>query len=440
MRALGGTDRFKYITHTWLMSFFYNCPCADTNTTDCPALSLLNPRAPPLQCPSPEAVANLSAAIGRGDISWHAVPFNFEVENMAAPLFEASLRQVRDFDRRFYADGTNTTTMSIRDVIYVTRSSIPLLRKYGVNAITVGSNGANVPPAVPKLHVWREPTTGEDVIVAYHPYGYGGYSKSTCDGPGQCGDCAVAPNGVALCTEFRTDNSGPPTSTDEVLASLDAVRNEYPQASVFASTFDAFVQDVLPVKDQLPVITHEVGDTWIYGVPSDPLKMSQNREIQRAWMECLDAGVAACDYSNPTIQNMTRFLMKAPEHTWGIPGISGWGGGDDYIKAQFQALLNTSAYLDASSTWAEQRFYNELAVRALEYDDHVLAADVRRRVDALASVTAPDLTGFKQLSDPLVVRATQRCSVKGLWGTSCAGAAECAVLGLCVCLCVRVMV
>jgi len=240
MRALGGTDRLIYTTHTWLLSFFYDCPCVDTNSPNCDALTLLNPRAPPLQCPTQEELDNLTAAIGRGDVVWHGEPFNFEVENMAPPLFEASLRQVRAFDRKFYGDTMNTTAMSVRDVIYVTRSLIPLLNKYGMNGLTIGSNGANVPPAVPKLHVWRDPNTGLDIMVAYHPYGYGGYSKSTCPGPGQCGDCAEAPNGVALCTEFRTDNTGPPESTDEVIRVLDAVRAEYPKASVFASTFTKF--------------------------------------------------------------------------------------------------------------------------------------------------------------------------------------------------------
>ena len=57
----------------------------------------------------------------------------------------------------------------------------------------------------------------------------------------------------------------------------------------------------------------KVGDTWMYGAPSDPLKMMQNREIQRAWIECLETGAPECDYSNKVIQNMTRMLMKAPE-------------------------------------------------------------------------------------------------------------------------------
>ena len=58
------------------------------------ALSLNHSYAPPLLCPTPGEMDNLTAAIKRGDISWHGEPFNFEVENMAPELFEAGLAQV----------------------------------------------------------------------------------------------------------------------------------------------------------------------------------------------------------------------------------------------------------------------------------------------------------------------------------------------------------
>eukprot|EP00051_Salpingoeca_urceolata_P030171 m.8335 g.8335 ORF g.8335 m.8335 type:complete len:1021 (+) comp3196_c0_seq1:59-3121(+) len=391
MRALEGTDRFVYVTHTWLMSFFLNCPCP--NDPNCTALSLNNPYAAPLKCPSEEAKANFTAALKRNDIVWHAEPFDLQAENMSPQLFEAGVLECKQYDAQFYGKN-QTTTMSDRDVIYVTRSVIPLLAKHGIRGITIGSNGANYPPQVPKLHLWRDEQSGTEAVVAYHPYGYGGYSKSTCAGPGQCGDCAEAPNGVALCTEFRTDNSGPPTGTTEVLASLDAVRKEYPGASVFASTFDKFVEDVWPIRDQLPVVTKEVGDTWMYGASSDPLKMAQNREIQRVWIECMASGNPACDYANPTIRNMTRFLLKAPEHTWGIPGVQLPASGNRYVKNDFLAMFNTSGLLQASATWAEQRIFNELAVRALEEDGHPIAEETRRRVDALGRVQAPDVSGM----------------------------------------------
>lgn len=92
------------------------------------------------------------------------------------------------------------------------------------------------------------------VCQAYHPFGYGGYGLS---------DCAISPNGVALCTEFRTDNTGPPKNVSEVEQSLSAVRKEFPNARVITSTFDAFIADVMPVKDQLPVVDLEVRDALI---------------------------------------------------------------------------------------------------------------------------------------------------------------------------------
>ena len=57
----------------------------------------------------------------------------------------------------------------------MTRSVVPYLAERGITGLTIGSNGADIPPSVPKLHRWVDRATGADVIVAYHPYGYGGY-------------------------------------------------------------------------------------------------------------------------------------------------------------------------------------------------------------------------------------------------------------------------
>ena len=94
--------------------------------------------------------------------------------------------------------------------------------------------------------------------------------------------------------------------------SLAAVRKEFPGATVKTSTFDAFIADVLPEKDTLPVVSLEVGDTWVYGNPSDPLKMAQFRALQRVWIECKEAGKPECQTTNPVIQNFTWALLKAP--------------------------------------------------------------------------------------------------------------------------------
>lgn len=208
--------------------------------------------------------------------------------------------------------------------------------------------------------------------------------------------------------------AGPPRNGSEVQQSLDAVRQEYPGATVKTSTFDAFIADVLPVKDQLPVIDLEVGDTWIYGTPSDPLKMAQNRALQRVWLECLEAKRPECETSNPAIANFTWALLKAPEHTWGTPGISGWGGGNDYDASKFRGALGTEAYMHAAASWAEQRFFNELAVRALEEANprHPLADKARAVMEELVSVSAPSEEGMVSVATSATISTVNGLSLR----------------------------
>ena len=76
------------------------------------------------------------------------------------------------------------------------------------------------------------------------------------------------------------DNLGP-QSSDEVSAAFRHVRERLPHAEVVGSTLNAFAEQLRRVKDQLPVVTQELGDTWIHGAGSDPLKISQFRALSR---------------------------------------------------------------------------------------------------------------------------------------------------------------
>ena len=58
---------------------------------------------------------------------------------------------------------------------------------------------------------------------------------------------------------------------------ITGLANLFPNAKIVASTFDNFTQHILPLAndaDSVPVMTQEMGDTWVYGVPSDPQKVS----------------------------------------------------------------------------------------------------------------------------------------------------------------------
>ena len=106
----------------------------------------------------------------------------------------------------------------------------------------------------------------------------------------------------------------------------------FPGAKVLSSTFDDFfaIANQPEIKAMLPVVTAEIGDGWIYGVPSDPLKMALFREAARQRQACIAAG--ECDPGAPAMRAFDRLLMKVPEHTWGVasqifmPDYTNWYG------------------------------------------------------------------------------------------------------------------
>ena len=66
---------------------------------------------------------------------------------------------------------------------------------------------------------------------------------------------------------------------DRVLDELARIQALYPNAQVQASTLDDFASSLLKIKDRLPIVEEEIGDTWIHGVGSDPWKVSRFQEL-----------------------------------------------------------------------------------------------------------------------------------------------------------------
>eukprot|EP01052_Picozoa_sp_SAG31_P029429 SAG31_NODE_2925_length_4905_cov_2.222222_2_plen_98_part_00 len=68
-----------------------------------------------------------------------------------------------------------------------------------------------------------------------------------------------------LVTDWNGDNQGPSTAAT-IKMRLQAIQNEFPNASVVVSTFDNFTSLLEPadVKENIPIIKQEIGDTWIY--------------------------------------------------------------------------------------------------------------------------------------------------------------------------------
>jgi hypothetical protein len=107
----------------------------------------------------------------------------------------------------------------------------------------------------------------------------GGYPNNPGDAPNDAGGIArsecVVIRGFrqALCWIFRTDNSGPPEDINEVISNFAVLQSQFPDATIVASTFDAFINELAPVASSLlPTVSNEIGDVWLQGISSDPLK------------------------------------------------------------------------------------------------------------------------------------------------------------------------
>lgn len=67
-------------------------------------------------------------------------------------------------------------------------------------------------------------------------------------------------------------------------------------------------------KSKLPVITQEIGDTWLYGTGADPYRVSMFREICRLRKEWIQHN--KIDVNSVAFQSFSRRLMKV--HTFSL--------------------------------------------------------------------------------------------------------------------------
>eukprot|EP01050_Picozoa_sp_SAG11_P016005 SAG11_NODE_2131_length_3777_cov_1.575041_1_plen_205_part_00 len=169
-----------------------------------------------------------------------------------------------DFSRNVsLANGVRpSAAYSQRDVPGITRAVVPLFAKHGIRIVSIGTTGANEAPDVPGTAlsrggngVFRWRVEGSEVFVLWHRSGYGGDKLA---------DCHIADD-EALCPDWVGDNGGA-RSGPSVVGNFAAIQKEYPNARVRTATFDDFLPALTRANESLPVLTSEVGDTWIHGM------------------------------------------------------------------------------------------------------------------------------------------------------------------------------
>jgi hypothetical protein len=257
---------------------------------------------------------------------------------------------------------------------------VPLLAAAGIEFLHIGVNAASTPPDVPPVFVWQDPHKA-DVMVMYQKGAYGGLT--------------VVPGlSDALLIAHTDDNQGP-QSAEEVADIFRATRERFPGANVHASTLDALARRLLSIKCDLPVVSGEIGDTWIHGVGTDPAKVAQFRELCRLRSRWLATGQVRPDDS--AFASFSRSLLLIPEHTWGLDMKTHLADDTNYRAAQFRAVRGRANFTLMEDSWAEQRDYLRAAVDALGESPE--AAEATRALAHLQPVP-PDLAGYEQITDP----------------------------------------
>eukprot|EP00041_Stephanoeca_diplocostata_P032029 m.1014457 g.1014457 ORF g.1014457 m.1014457 type:complete len:862 (+) comp24072_c0_seq8:282-2867(+) len=414
-----GAPGYVYLVHPWLVKLFFECNIVDlfphVNRSDA------------LRCPTLAQTRTFKEALNRGDAVMHAFSHSSQPEVMDAVTFFAALDTVGE--TAAYLGVAPPRVLSQRDVPGLARSTIPLLAKHNVLGISVGANDGSPPPVVPSTvdcfsghrqirtpFVWEDRSSASSVIVDIHPGGYGGViplldpkadnrSASIYSRDGLLCDCVGVPGlDDIMCYAFRGDNYGP-ASVRETEDNFVVFGAAFPNATIHASTLDKFFSllNEPTVRDALPRVTAEIGDTWIFGVSSDPLKTATMRAMMRQRTRHVNTSNASST-EEPGMDSFTHMLLKTSEHTWGgsyaghmqVFPPSNWSN-TYFNKARENA--SDPFYAVAEESWDEQREFLASALHALDEPFAPAAATVDGRAgqsplaaairEEVAAITAP---------------------------------------------------
>ncbi|HVO96828.1 MAG TPA: DUF5054 domain-containing protein [Bryobacteraceae bacterium] len=314
-----GSDRYTWTTGSWLLYEYLEQAGAD-------------------------ARRKMEDAIAAGDIAWHALPFSWQSEFMDRSMISGAIGFSKSLDARF---GRTTTGAKMTDVPGHSIGLVAPLAENGVKFLHIGVNSASTPPDVPSAFVWKD-SSGATLTVMYQHKGYGGV-------------VLVPGSDVAIAIEMADDNAGP-HSTEEVRKIYADLRAQFPGATIQASNLSEIANAVDAHSGVLPVVTQEIGDTWIHGVPSDPVKVARYRELARLRQEWIAAGnLKSGDATD--LAFLRKFALCA-EHTWGTDTKT-YLDNDHYKPADLEYVLEKSGYQKMITSWAEKRRNIDDAVASL---------------------------------------------------------------------------
>ena len=246
-----------------------------------------------LEARPPVEVARLERAIERGLIRWHAPAlhhaFRADVAGVVprrTVLFAGPRPTLRPQHRRRQDDRCARPHPWHRATA----------GRGGIRFLHLGVNTASPIPDVPDLFRWRVPG-GEEVVVMYQrSYGETHFPEGFADGLGFA---------------HTSDNIGP----QSVPQTIEVHREMAPSIRVSRcgrGRWRTTHPSIWPRREELPVVEDELGDSWIHGTASDPMKLARFRAVQRLYDTFEDEG------TRQPRRAFGRGLTLVAEHTWGV--------------------------------------------------------------------------------------------------------------------------
>ncbi|MGN1265289.1 MAG: DUF5054 domain-containing protein, partial [Muribaculaceae bacterium] len=317
--ADGSGDRYVWTTGSWVVQRYF-------------------------QTANAEQKAELEEAIKRGTIVWNAVPYTVETESMTNDLLKTCLMLSRKLDARY---GKHTIAAKMTDVPGHTRPLVTALQEAGVGFLHIGVNPASPIPQVPNICRWRDVNGKEIILVYQRDYG-------TED---------ILPDGeTAVSINFTGDNHGP-HSYKAVKGIYESLRKRYPNAKLVPASFNDIAAHLKSIKSKLPVVTSEIGDTWIYGYGSAPVRMAKFRALSRLYSKWLKEKKIKMD-SQEAIDFAVELCLIA-EHTQGMDVKTHLHNWDKYDMDKFIAARDTEPFKRVEQSWREIDNYLYSAIALL---------------------------------------------------------------------------
>lgn len=335
LRAENASERYVWTTGAWLIWKY-------------------------LHTASPKDVKRLETAIHRGDIVWNSVPYTVESESMNRDLFETSLLLSHKLDEKY---GKKTIAAKMTDVPGHTRSIVAPMSRAGIRFLHIGVNPACPIPVVPEFCRWRDMDGNELILVYQQDYG----SENMLPG----GKTVISIN-------FTGDNHGP-HPYEKVKAIYADLHKRYPKARLIASSFNEIAEELVVIQDQLPVVTSEIGDTWIYGYGSAPIRMAKFRALSELYSKWLRE--RKIDRNSDAALDFALELGLIAEHTQGFDVKTHLRNWDKYDMDLFLPARLTDPFRKTEASWKELDQYLYTAIQYLPSALQKEALDKIKEID-----------------------------------------------------------